>query len=83
MQWYEISAALKYCYYAFKNQWEQARLISYVTAQVQSTKKLKFEDIIKLPWDDATQDIEEADTKISKADIERLNKMAQAYLKSK
>lgn len=83
MQWYEVSAALKYSYYAYRQQWEQARVISYVTAQVQSTKKLKYEDIIKLPWDDDKEIVDEDNTKITKADIERINKMAQTYLNRK
>lgn len=83
MEWYEISAALKYCHYAYKQQWEQARLISYVTAQVQSTKKLHYDDIVKLPWDDGEEFKDEGDTKITKEDIERINKMAQTYLKKK
>lgn len=79
MQWYEINAALKYRYYSFKDSWEQARLISYMIAQTNTRKKLTFNDITKFFWDeDNKEDIE--DTKISKEDIERLNKKATAYL---
>jgi hypothetical protein len=35
----------------FKNDWEQTRFISYVCAQVQSSKKIKPTDIMKFPWD--------------------------------
>lgn len=78
MEWYEINAALKYQHYTFKEDWEQARLIAYVMAQVNSKKRLKIEDIIKFPWD-KENNID--DTKITKEDIERLNKLAQAYKK--
>lgn len=80
MQWYEVNAALKYSFYAFKDGWEQSRLISYLIAQTNSRKKLTLEDITKFYWENETI---EADTKITKKDIDRLNKMAQAYLKEK
>ena len=78
MEWYEINAALKYQHYTFKEDWEQARLIAYVMAQVNSKKRLKIEDIIKFPWDKETNS---DNTIITKKDIERLNKMAEAYKK--
>jgi hypothetical protein len=34
-----------------KQGWEQTRFISYIAAQVQSTKKIKPTDILQLPWD--------------------------------
>lgn len=77
MQWYEINAALKYAYYGIKDSWEQSRLVAYVIAQTNSRKKLKFEDITKFYWE-GKENVE--DTKITKTDIERLNKMAQAYI---
>lgn len=76
MQWYEINAALKYNYYAVKDNWEQARLITYMIAQTNSKHKLKFEDIATFPWENE----KDVDKPISKEDIERLNKQAQAYL---
>lgn len=77
MEWYEINAALEYQHYSFKEDWEQTRLIAFMIAQVNSKKRLKMEDIIKFPWDNELHDSE--DTKITKEDIERLNKMAEAY----
>lgn len=38
--------------YANRAEWEQTRLLMYVTAQVNSRKKLDIQDIIALPWDD-------------------------------
>lgn len=78
MEWYEINAALQYQYYSYKENWEQARLIAYMIAQVNSKKHLKLEEIIKFPWDNE-KEMSIADTKITKEDIERLNKKAEAY----
>lgn len=78
MQWYEINAALKYQYYAIKDGWEQARLISFLIAQSNSRKKLKMEDILEFPWE---KEKEEHTTSISKEEIERLRKEAEYYLK--
>jgi hypothetical protein len=36
-----------------------------------------------LPWDDDKEIVDEDNTKITKADIERINKMAQTYLNRK
>ena len=78
MEWYEVDAALKYQYYSYKEEWEQARMISYIVAQVNSKKRLKLEDILKFPWDGKGGEFEH---QISKADIERLHKMAKNYEK--
>ena len=78
MQGYEVSAALKYQYYAVKDGWEQARLISFLIAQSNSRKKLKMEDILEFPWE---KEKEEHITSISKEEIERLRKEAEYYLK--
>lgn len=51
MEFYEIRAVMKYQYYAYKDNWEQARLISYLVAQVNSKKKLKLSDIMEFEWD--------------------------------
>lgn len=81
MEWYEVAAALNYIHYSHMTEWEQTRTVAYVTAQVNSTKKIKPEEVIKFPWDDKmTQEQKETMTAITKEDIERLNNMAQAYI---
>jgi hypothetical protein len=35
----------------YRERWEQTRFVSYITAQCQSSKKLKIEDIMAFPWD--------------------------------
>lgn len=71
---YEISALMKYSYYKNKEDWEQARLISYLIAQTNSTKKLKLEDIIKFSWEgEKSTD----NMKISQEEIEALQRQAE------
>lgn len=82
MQSYEIIALMNYGYFANQESWEQARLIAYLIAQTNSTKKLKTTDIIAFPWDKNNESGEEI-KEITKEDIERLTAKAQGYLKSK
>lgn len=68
---------MKYQHYAHKDEWEQARLIAYLVAQSNSTKKLKMSDIIEFPWDNQSS---EKNTEITNADLERLKIKAQNYI---
>lgn len=58
-----------------KENWEQARLISYITAQTQSTKKLKITDIIKFPWEGE----QVHNTQVSNEDRQRLIEKAKNF----
>lgn len=78
MKWYEIVAALKYQNYAIQDSWEQARLIAYIMAQVNSTKHLKMQDIIEFPWDNL-KGVTESQP-ISKEDAERINKKTEELI---
>ena len=73
IQIYEISSLMKFSYYRHKENWEQARLISYLIAQTHSSKKLKLEDIIKFSWEKETP----KDTYISNEEIARLSREAE------
>lgn len=64
---------MKYSFYKHKENWEQARLISYLIAQTHSSKKLKVEDIIKFSWEKETP----KDTYISNEQIAMLSKQAE------
>ena len=77
MQMYEVRAIMKYEYLATKDSWEQARLIAYLIAQVNSRKKLKLSDITKFYWEDETSD---SDTSMSNADLARLREKAKQYI---
>lgn len=80
MEMYEVTALAKYKYFTYKEAWEQTRMLSYIIAACNSTKKLKITDIIKFPWDNE----DKAETNIvTQQDIERLQRKAEEYLKSK
>ena len=66
---------MKFQHYAYKDSWEQARLIAYLVAQCNSTNKLKPSDIMTFYWDKS----EDEDTFISDADIIRLREKAKQY----
>lgn len=51
MQFYEIDSLLDSYYLKHKDSWEQARLIAYMTAQVNSKNTISPEDIIKFHWE--------------------------------
>ena len=51
MEFYEIDSLLDSYYLKHKDSWEQARLIAYMTAQVNSKNTLQPEDIIKFSWE--------------------------------
>ena len=70
MQWYEVDACLNGLENKNKDSWEQTRFLSYITAQVNSSKKLKPTDILSFKWDDLKETDKE--TSITNEDIQRL-----------
>lgn len=81
MEWYEISAIMKYQYYSVKDGWEQARLVAYMVAQVNSKRTLTMTDILQFPWE-KEEDVIVHKTDITKEEIEELKAEAQKYLKT-
>lgn len=77
MQMYEIAPYIRNLHLKSKEGWEQARLGAYITAQVNSTKKLKITDIMEFPWETVDK---KGNTSISNEDIERLKNKAKRYL---
>lgn len=57
-----------------KSEWEQTRFLAYITAQVNSTKKLKPTDILSFDWD--------KDSVASDIDIAEIKRKRDEYLKS-
>lgn len=51
MKSYELTIICEKLHLRTKDQWEQARMISYLIAQVNSNKKLKPTDIINFAWE--------------------------------
>lgn len=78
MQMYELQPLISNLYLRDKNSWEQARLVAYLIAQVNSTKSLKPTDILKFFWDEET---DSGNTSISDEDIERLKRKAKQFIK--
>ena len=79
MQFYEVETLLENLWMKDKASWEQTRTISYITAQCQSSKKLNPEDLMKFPWDEKVEKIEDTPEEIEnmrkemKAMEDRLN----------
>lgn len=74
---------MDYQYLAYKESWEQARLIAYVVAQTNSRKKLKLQDIVKFEWDneDGRKKITNASaTSMSNEELIRLQDRAKYYI---
>lgn len=57
-------------------------MISYVTAQCQSTKKLNIKDIVEFPWENDNPVANKKNTKIDKKKIEQLKALAQDLIKN-
>lgn len=68
MEQYEIAPLILNLHKKNKESWEQTRMLGFIIAQTQSTKKIKPEDIIKFPWDNEESHI----TSVSNEDKERL-----------
>ena len=73
---YEVRAVMNHQHFAHKDSWEQARLVAYIVAQCNSTKKLKLQDISTFYWEEPEAD----DTYISTSDVQRLRDKAKYYL---
>lgn len=65
--------------YTDRNQWESARLNAYVTAQVNSKKKLGVKDILTFNWEKEDEDTFEKDYEISNEDINRLKELSKQW----
>ena len=75
MQMYELEPLINNLHKKDRNSCEQARMIAYVIAQCNSTKKLKPTDIMQFTWDNDTTE----ETSISNEDIKRLKEKAKQY----
>lgn len=78
MQMYEVNALVTNLYQHNKESWEQARLIAYIIAQVNSSKKIESTDIVKFGWDK----MDDHNTTISNEDIQRLKDKANKLIKT-
>lgn len=62
---YELTLLLDSIGYAYRDSWEQTRLIMYSITQPNSKRKIKPKDILKFPWDTKA-------ATVTKEDVERL-----------
>ena len=76
---YEIEPLVSNIYRKNKESWEQTRFISFIMAQVNSTKKLKPTDILSFNWDEVPAE-EKHSTAISNDDVKRLMEQADQYI---
>ena len=81
MEMYEVRAAIKYGYYAYKDIWEANRLTAYIVAQTNAKHHIELTDIVEFPWEKKKD--KDDDTKITKQQIEYLKIKANNYIKSK
>lgn len=79
MQEYEIEPLVKNLELKSKQDWEQSRMVGYIIAQGNSTKKLKPSDIIKFSWDDK-QEMFTGVKEISNEDVDRLKNKSQNFI---
>ncbi len=79
MEKYEVRALLDNMHLKVKENWEQTRMLSYIVAQTQSTKKLKIQDIITFPWEEQEK-LE--NQQVTNSDKQRLIKMAKILEKN-
>lgn len=75
MKPYELAIICDKLHLRVKDGWEQSRLIAYMTAQVNSKKKLKPTDIIKFGWESEDTPQQQQQT-LSIDDVERIKIMA-------
>ena len=75
MKPYELSIICDSLHLRNKDSWEQARMIAYIMAQVNSTKKLKPTDIIKFGWEN-TDESTTPNKPLTKEDVEKIKAIA-------
>lgn len=64
--------------YAKRSEWEMTRLLMYVTAQVNSKKRIDIKDILSFPWDEG---YEEHNTEMTDEEKNTLRMRAKAMEK--
>ena len=73
MKPYELQIICDSLHLRIKDSWEQARMISYVTAQVNSKKRLRPTDLISFAWESTDQQqAQQQETTLTMEDVERI-----------
>lgn len=79
---WEINDLIDNIPYLDRNLWDSQRLNAYITAQVNSKKKLTQQDICKFKWDEKNVEEfvkDESLTKMTNDDINRLKDLAKQW----
>lgn len=71
---YELEVILDNLHLKHKQNWEQTRLLAYIQAQSNSTKKINITDVIKFSWDNEKDEI------MTDEDIIRLKKKSDEII---
>lgn len=74
---WELNNLIENIPYLDRNLWEASRLNSYVTAQVNSRKKISFQDICTFKWEEKGSQVK--DIEISNEDITRLKELSKKW----
>lgn len=82
MRMYEVRAVLEYGYLKDQEGWEQTRLVGYIQAQCNSSKKLKPTDIVKFPWEGNGNGKHRKQEVMSDTELNRLKGKAEWMLKN-
>lgn len=73
---WELNDLIDLLPYLDRNTWEIGRMNAYITAQVNSTKKLQMKDFGQFKWEEPTPQRQD----ISNSEIERLKKLSQQWV---
>lgn len=76
MSFVEVSCFLDGLNRRNRESWEQTRIVSYIIAQANSTKKLEQSDILCFPWDEK-EDVADKCTTVTGEEMARLRAMAK------
>jgi hypothetical protein len=79
MKMYEVRALLKYSHYKNMDSWSQSRMISYIVAQSNSTKRMKPSDIMEFPWEKAQENASNEEIEVSQKEIQSLAEKAKQF----
>ncbi len=78
MQLYELEVILDNLQLRHKQNWEQTRLLAYIIAQSNSTKKINITDVVKFSWDDTKNETIDI---MTDDDKDRLKKKSDEIIK--
>lgn len=78
MQLYELEVILDNLQLRHKQNWEQTRLLAYIIAQSNSTKKINITDVVKFSWDNEKNETIDI---MTDADKDRLKKKSNEIIK--